>query len=54
MSRRRRPLERRRDRHKKCRSAEPVRWEKEDLLPAKPGWLDARTYEKLARLRETL
>jgi len=40
--------------HKKAASPEVRRWEHEHLIPAKPEWMDADTYRKLAELRVRL
>lgn len=45
---------RKRDAHKSARSPETARWERDDPIPARPAWMDAETYQRLARLRYEL
>jgi hypothetical protein len=51
---RRRRNQTRRGEHKKHRSPETRRWEREHLIPKQPLWMDGDTYAKLAKLREAL
>lgn len=43
-----------RGRHKSRRSPETIAWEREHLIPAQPGYLDASTYVELVRMRNRL
>ncbi len=40
--------------HKNRFSPETARWEREHLVPKRPGWMPERTYVELARLRQEL
>lgn len=43
-----------RGRHKKASSPETRLWEAEHLIPERPVWMPAATYERLADLRRNL
>jgi hypothetical protein len=43
-----------RGRHKKATSLEARRWEDEFLIPERPPWMPAATYQRLADLRRGL
>lgn len=53
MSRRRR-TDPRRGRHKKRTSPETRSWERDHLIPPRPGYMSAATYRELAELRRSL
>jgi hypothetical protein len=46
--------QRRRGSHKRRESPDTHVWNREHLIPERPGWMDAATYTELARLRAEL
>jgi hypothetical protein len=40
--------------HKHAASPETLRWNREQLLPERPPWMSAESYQKLAQLRGEL
>jgi hypothetical protein len=37
--------------HKHAASPETLRWNREQLLPERPPWMNVKTYAQLAKLR---
>jgi hypothetical protein len=40
--------------HKHAASPQTLRWNQEHLIPARPEWMSAEAYQKLAQLRGSL